>query len=112
MSNISVGQCHFQIFGTDGTSNLTAYKVPAPSTDQDGEFIISILGAGSAGTITISDANAIELVSLFTDLICNSEIERLKSINDGQELKPLSLPLQNLLKHIQNAAAEKIKQYD
>lgn len=109
MSNISVGQNRFQIIGSDVVSNLTVYKVPAPSIDQDGEFIMSISGAGAASTITISDADAIELVSLFTGLICNSEIERLKSMNDGQELPPLSPPLRNLLRHIQNAAAEKIK---
>ena len=108
MNNISVGQSHFQISGTDGISNLTVYKVPAPSTDQDGEFIISISGVGPAGTVTISDADAIELVSRLTDLICNSEIERLKSMNDGQELPPLSPPLQNLLRHIQSAAEQKI----
>lgn len=110
MSNISVGQNHFQIPGADNISGLTVYKVPAASADQDGELIISISGAGNTGTVTISDACAIELVARLTGLICTSETERLRSMNNGQELVPLSPPLQNLLRHIQNSASEKIKE--
>lgn len=108
MNNTSKSNSHFQVLGSDGVNAITVYKVPASSIDQEGEFIISISENGTTNTVTIPDASAIEFISLFTGLIYTSETDRLKTINEGQELKPLSVPLQNLLRHIHKSASDKI----